>query len=822
MEDSANQNTNSTTYDYAQELYYQELEDFFENAPIPLHWVNHDGYIIRANQAELRLLGYCREEYVGQHITQFHADQTAIAELIQRLCANETLHNFRATLRCKDGSIKQVLIDSNVYWRNGEFCHTRCFTRDVTQETLLQLEAETARHQVTNILESITDAFFALDTQWKFTYVNRQAVQLLQRSAEELMGRCIWEEFPDAIDTIFDQEYHRAVRDRVSVEFEAFYPPLNGWFEVRAYPSREGLSVYFQNITQRKQTEAALHESEERWQLALRGNNDGIWDWNLLTNQLFFSPRWKEMLGYEDHEVSTSLEEWEARIHPDDYDPILQATRDHLSGKTPFYSAEYRMRCKDGTYKWILDRGQALWNESGQAIRMVGSHTDITDRKLADVQLQQQTLKAQLFAEVTLRLRQSLQAEEILQTAVVEVQKMLQADRVILFRVWEDGSGTVMQEAVLPEYSAVLGKRLFDPCFSLDYQEKYRQGYVSAIADIDTANIQDCHRDFLQQFEVRANLVVPILLKEEFWGLLIAHQCQHPRQWNDFETELLKQLADQIGIALAQARMLEQETRQRQKLAQSNAELEQFAYVASHDLQEPLRMVTSYLQLLHRRYKHQLDQQADEFIDFAIDGTNRMQTLIQDLLSFSRVSTRGKEFSPVDCNLVVDQAIANLKIAIEESNAVITHMPLPTVMGDITQLVQLLQNLIGNAIKFRGEHDLKIHIGVDRVLKTTDNKFALIYSPPSQTPLNTTTSGISSDWRFFVRDNGIGIDPTFRDRIFIIFQRLHTRTKYPGNGIGLAICKKIIERHGGQIWVESEPGQGATFFFTLPEVGNVL
>lgn len=797
-----------------------ELEDFFENAPIPLHWVDSEGYIVRANQAELDFLGYTQDEYIGQHITQFHADQAAIAELLQRLANRETVHNFAAKLRCKDGSIKQVLIDSNVFLQNGEFRHTRCCTRDITQEIASQLEAETSRNQIINILESITDAFFALDTSWKFTYVNRQGAQVLQRSAESLIGRSIWEEFPEAIDTTFYHEYHRAVRDRVSIAFEEFYPPLNAWFEVRAYPSHKGLSVYFQEITQRKQTEDALQKSEERWQLALRGNNDGIWDWNLLTNEVFFSTRWKEMLGFEDNEIAHTIEEWAKRVHPDDYDWVVQAIQDHIDKKTPFYITEHRVQCKDGAYKWILDRGQALWDESGRAVRMVGSHTDITDRKLAEAELRRQNLKAQLFAEITLKIRQSLQTEEILQTAVTEVQKMLQADRVIIFRVWEDGSGTVMQEAVMPECSTILGRKLFDPCFSLDHQEKYRQGHISAIADIDNSTIQECHRQFLKQFEVRANLVVPILVREDFWGLLIAHQCDTPRQWNSFEIELLQQLSDQIGIALAQARLLEQETRQRQELAQSNAELEQFAYVASHDLQEPLRMVTSYLQLLQRRYQHQLDQQAEEFIGFAIDGASRMQALVQDLLQYSRVSTRAKPFDQVDCNSVFRQAIANLKIAITESNAVITHDALPTVMGDATQLIQVFQNLIGNAIKFRGAQPLTIHVGVDRVAKITETSDTPIHSLPNLSAQSTQnlSSDRATEWQFFVRDNGIGIDPTYHDRIFIIFQRLHTRSKYPGTGIGLAICKKIIERHNGQIWVESELGQGSTFFFTLPEI----
>ncbi len=224
------------------------------------------------------------------------------------------------------------------------------------------------------------------------------------------------------------------------------------------------------------------------------------------------------------------------------------------------------------------------------------------------------------------------------------------------------------------------------------------------------------------------------------------------------------------------------------ELGRSNADLQQFAYVASHDLQEPLRMVSSYTQLLARRYKGKLDTDADEFIAFAVDGATRMQRLIQDLLAYSRVRTGGHQFKPTSVDAALGYALDNLRHAMKESGAVVTHDSLPTVIGDEKQLAQLFQNLLSNAVKFRGEDQPRIHVSAKR----TD-----------------------VEWLFSVRDNGIGLDAQYADRIFVIFQRLHNRQEYPGTGIGLAICKKIVERHGGRIWVESEPGKGATFYFTI-------
>jgi signal transduction histidine kinase/HAMP domain-containing protein len=306
--------------------------------------------------------------------------------------------------------------------------------------------------------------------------------------------------------------------------------------------------------------------------------------------------------------------------------------------------------------------------------------------------------------------------------------------------------------------------------------------------------------------DTRAEMALPLRSRGQVIGAMTVQSVKEAA-FDEADIAVMQTMADQLANTITNARLYDQARReiterkraeealerQTEELARSNRELEQFAYIISHDLQEPLRMVKSYLQLLERRYEGQLDSNADEFIAFAVDGAERMQTLINDLLQYSRVTTHGKPFTPTDCATVLDHALTNLKVAIEESGAVVTHDSLPVVLADDVQLTQLFQNLIGNAIK---------------------------YHKPETPPEVHVSAGCRDDeWVFSVQDNGIGIDPKHFEHIFLIFQRLHSREEYEGTGIGLAVCKRIVERHGGRIWVESEPGEGSTLYFTIPDRG---
>jgi signal transduction histidine kinase len=287
----------------------------------------------------------------------------------------------------------------------------------------------------------------------------------------------------------------------------------------------------------------------------------------------------------------------------------------------------------------------------------------------------------------------------------------------------------------------------------------------------------------------REGLDVPVILVSGALGELTAVACIKQGAADYILKDHLARLPESVRRAMREKKLRQAHRQSQEDLARSNRDLEQFAYVASHDLQEPLRMVAAYTQLLAERYQGKLDADADKYIHYAVDGALRMQKLVQDLLAFSRVGRQGLALENTDSNALLEAALKNLEAAIQESGAVVEHTQLPAVIADGFQLVQVFQNLIGNAIKFRGSEPPLIRVSAELTGK---------------------------EWVFSVADNGIGIAAEHAENVFVIFRRLHTRAEYPGNGIGLSICKKMIEQHGGRIWVESAPGCGSTFKFTLP------
>ncbi|HEY9604291.1 MAG TPA: response regulator [Allocoleopsis sp.] len=552
-----------------------------------------------------------------------------------------------------------------------------------------------------------------------------------------------------------------------------------------------------------KQQTERVRASEARLRLALEAARMGTWDWDIVTGKAIHSETAESLYGLAPGSFEGTFEHFLGSLHPDDRKWVLQAL-DRVLEKGENYNIEFRVIWPDGSVHWIASRGQVYYDDTGKPVRMTGINMDITDRKQAEEERERQNKRSQLFAEVTLKIRQSLQIQEILQTTVTEVQRILNSDRVLIFQfVGADGAGKIVTESVGDRWPSVLGRNIVDDYFESEYLRRYHQGRVYTIADIEKADVPDCLIDFMQQFDVKAKLAVPIFLKEKLWGLLIAHQCGNARQWSSFETELMGQLANQIGIALAQAQLLEQETRQRQELTRSNQELQEFASIASHDLQEPLRKIAAFSYQLKTKFSEVLPEQGRDYLERMQNAGQRMQTLIDDLLILSRVTTKAQPFARVNLNQVTQEVLSDLEVRIQQTRASVEVSDLPVIDADPLQMRQLLQNLIGNALKFHRQDE-------PRLVK--------IYSQPLHNEENSPTKSASAVERcqIIVEDNGIGFDKKYLERIFNAFQRLHGRSEYEGTGIGLAICRKIAERHGGMITASSTLGQGARFIVTLP------
>ena len=421
---------------------------------------------------------------------------------------------------------------------------------------------------------------------------------------------------------------------------------------------------------------------------------------------------------------------------------------------------------------------------------------EIAERQRAEERARLLADESDVLARIGRIVSSSLNVQEIFDQLGTEIKKLIPLDRLVIATT-DPNNYSVNHRIVL---GVEADEFMQGDTVSLDgtyAEEVIRMRGPVLLQPDDPSEIVSRYPGLapLVQTGIRSLISAPLISNNEAVGVLHIRSFQ-AAAYQDRHVELTGRVADQIAGALASAQLyaerIEAEERLRgytDELARSNSELQQFAYVASHDLREPLRKVSSFTQLLARRYRGKLDAAADEFIEFAVDGAKRMEQLIEDLLAYSRVGTTDRTLEPIDSTAAFQQAVANCVTAIEETAASVTRDELPTVEADPAQLRQVFQNLIANAVKFRREAPPRVHASARLE---------------------------GQEWVFSVRDNGIGIEVEFAERIFTIFQRLHSREDYAGTGIGLAICKKIVEGHGGRIWVESEPGKGSTFRFTIP------
>ncbi|MEW6635417.1 MAG: PAS domain S-box protein [Actinomycetota bacterium] len=518
-----------------------------------------------------------------------------------------------------------------------------------------------------------------------------------------------------------------------------------------------------------------------------------------VTNLLYVSPQIEAMFGYSAEEWISDPDLFPRLLHPEDRERVL--AEDALTDETgePF-RVEYRQFTRDGRVIWVRDEAVLIRDEEGNPLYWQGVVFDVTEQKRIEETLRKQNAYLEGLHETTLGLIERLEPADLLHSLLERTGKLLGTPHG--FVCLADATGQRLEVR--------LGSGIFAGYVGYGIRpgeglagRVYRDGEPLVVGDYDV------WEDRLPTLEagVRAIAGVPLRSQRRVVGVLELAYLDEGREFGPDEMALLSRFAALASVALDSVRLYEAaqrelEARRRaemelarlvEDLRRSNAELEQFAYVASHDLQEPLRMVASYTQLLARRYRGRLDETADEFIGYAVDGAERMQALINDLLTYSRVGTRGKPLAPADANAAFAAARDNLSVTIRETGAQVRAESLPIVLGDEIQLVQLFQNLISNAIKFRREEPPRVRVAARRR---------------------------DGEWLFSVSDNGVGIERQYAERIFVIFQRLHNRSEYGGTGIGLAVCKKIVERHGGRIWVESEPGRGSTFYFTLRDGGG--
>ena len=537
---------------------------------------------------------------------------------------------------------------------------------------------------------------------------------------------------------------------------------------------------------QRQRAETALRRSESALQVAQRLAQVGNWEWNPATDRPLWSQEMYRIYGRDPELGPADFQEVPKYFTPESWARLSAAVATTLTTGIP-YECDVEVVRPDGTHVWTTARGEPAHDTGGKGAGLRGTVQDITERKRVEETLRQHARELQVrnrIAQVFL----TVPDEELYAQVLAVVLEAVASEVGVFGYLDEQGdlvvptmTGAVWDRCSLPDKRYVFPRATWgDSSWPRAIREK-RTLCGNEMSALTPAG----------HLAIRRHVSLPLIHQDEVVGLL-----QVANKASDYSAEdvaLLETIGRAIAPVLAARLQRERQEAALQhtlvELARSNRELEQFAYIASHDLQEPLRMVSSYTQLLAERYGQQLDGKAKTYIAYAVDGAVRMQQLVNDLLAYSRVGTRGGPRQPTDAQAALDAALKNLAVAIVEQQAVITYDALPTVPADAVQLVQVFQNLVGNALKFHGPDSPRIHVAAQAQ---------------------------DDEWVFSVQDNGIGIEAQYQEKLFVIFRRLHTRQEYPGTGIGLALCRHIVERHNGRIWFESQPGRGSTFFFALP------
>ncbi|HET8550190.1 MAG TPA: PAS domain S-box protein [Bryobacteraceae bacterium] len=591
------------------------------------------------------------------------------------------------------------------------------------------------------IVSSLPDGLIVVDARWRIVYASAEATRIYRKSPGHLVGRGHWEAWPESIGTGVERELRRAMQDRVIVciEHRCDAEGARGmWAEIRAFPCGPGIAICCRDISSRRRVETELRQREK--ELADFVENAAIGLHWVAEDGTILRANDAElnMLGYtRDEYIGHNVREFHADA------AVITDILERLKRREEITRCEARLRARDGSIRYVAMTFN-VYSENGQFIHTRCFTRDITEQKRA--------------TELQERLAAIVESSD---------DAIISKDLNGIIRSWNSGAERIFG------YTAeeIIGK----PVATLAVPERMDE----------MPNILDRIRrgERVDHYETRR--------RTKDGRVLAISLTVSPIR--DASGEIIG--ASKIARDITERGRTVQALRESNAaLTRANADLEQFAYSASHDLQEPLRMIAAYTAMLKRKFGGSLDDTSDEYFRYIVEGVQRMQQLIHDLLAYTQASTFFEQpESDADANEALRHAISNLQQSIAGSGASITHTRLPTVRMHQFQLQQVFQNLISNAIKYRGEEAPQVHVGAER----KDGR-----------------------WLFSVRDNGIGIDPKYKERIFGMFKRLHSIAEYPGTGIGLAICQRIINGAGGHIWVESELGRGSIFFFTAPPGRN--
>jgi len=737
-----------------------------EALPVPMFVKSRDGRYLGVNRAWEEFFGVSRASFLGKQVQDLYPQNPAIAEkhleMDGQLWRNPGGQSYEATVTARDGRLRDTIYYKATFANgSGEVAGLLGAIVDITARKQAEASLLESERRFRRTFELAGSGVAHIGMDRRFLRVNRRLCEILGYPQDELLrltGRQI--SHPDDLDVINAQRPRLYAGEIDSVRVEKRYLRKDGsivWVSFTMVVERDAAGkpqyeiAFFDDITARKQAEAALRESEERFRSVVDSANDGILVYDKQLNVIAGNLAAERILGLPLANIigAAGFTSLLPCVHADG-SPILpdeRPTRLTVKSGKPLTGQIVGIYRADGSMNWVsVNTGFLRRPGDTDWYGVVSTIGDITKQRHAEIALSaSEALYRQTF--------------ELATAGIAHV----------------DLSGRFMK----------VNRRL---CEILGYGEQELIGRpVKEISHPEDRNLTDS-----QRMRVRSGEKPSVRFEKRYIrksGAIV---------WVDLSVALA---CDASGVPQYEIALFDDITERKkaeaalreahEELKRSNAELEQFAYVASHDLQEPLRMVSSYTQLLMRRYGDKFDGDAKDFTAFIVDGATRMKQLIEDLLAYSRVGTRDRNFKPVEAESSLKRALTNLRAAIQDSGATVTQDKLPTIHCDEVQLAQLFQNLIGNALKFR-KPDVApaVHVGAAEQ---------------------------GAEWEFMVRDNGIGIEPQYFERIFMVFQRLHDKGEYPGTGIGLAIVKKVVERHGGRIWVQSQPGAGTTFHFTMPK-----